>query len=127
MRIAQRRAAKEAIPTSRPNDVPNDVPIDVPIDVPNPQDYGLITQLRELLGLVLPHTCEDAHLTAALPEDALIVSIDTEWERQGLEECVVEIGFTVLDTRDIININPGLYGDGWFSKAKTYQYVASVT
>lgn len=107
--------------------MPNDVPTDVPIDVPNPQDYGSITQLRDLLGLAPPHTSENAHLTAALPEDALIVSIDTEWERQGLEERVVEIGFTVLDTRDTINISPGLYGDGWFSKAKTYHYVASIT
>lgn len=103
------------------------MPSDVPTDVPNPQDYGSITQLRELLGLVPPHTSENAHPTAALPEDALIVSIDTEWERQGPEECVVEIGFTVLDTRDIINITPGPYDDGWFSKTKTYHYVACIT
>jgi hypothetical protein len=98
-----------------------------PPDEANPQDYGSITQLRELLGLAPPHTTEEACATAALPQDALIVSLDVEWERQGLKDYVVEIGLTILDTRDIINVAPGTFGDDWFSKTKTYHYVTSVT
>lgn len=90
----------------------------------NPQDYGSITQLRELLGLAPSQNTHDA---VALPEDALIVSIDTEWEHRRLRDFVVEVGITVLDTRDIINVAPGKFGDDWFSKTKTYHYVASAT
>jgi hypothetical protein len=90
----------------------------------DPQDYGSITQLRELLGLA---SSQDTHDTVALPEDALIVSIDTEWEHRRLGDFVVEVGITILDTRDIVNVAPGKFGDDWFSKAKTYHYVASAT
>ena len=111
LRLAKRASASTSTP-------PNET---------NPQDYGSITQLRELLGFAPPHTIKEADATAALPQDALIVSLDVEWERQGLKDYVVEIGLTILDTRDIINIAPGSFGDDWFSKTKTYHYVASVT
>jgi hypothetical protein len=92
--------------------------------VADPQDYGSITQLRELLGLA---PSQNTHDTVTLPEDALIVSIDTEWEHRRLRDFVVEVGITILDTRDIINVAPGKFGDDWFSKTKTYHYVASAT
>lgn len=93
----------------------------------NTNDYGSIKQLRQLLGLPPPHTSHKVESTPVLPEDALIVSFDTEWERRGLREHVVEIGVTTLDTRDIINTAPGPSANDWFSKAKTYHYVVDVT
>jgi len=94
---------------------------------PNPLDYGSITQLRELLGLAPLHTPQDAPTAATLPQDALIVSIDVEWERRGRRERIVEIGITILDTRDIVDVLPGQYGRDWFARAKTYHYVVDVT
>jgi hypothetical protein len=49
----------------------------------NPQDYGSITKLRELLGLT---PSQDTHDTVALHEDALIVSIDMELEHERLRD-----------------------------------------
>lgn len=94
---------------------------------PNPLDYGSITQLRELLGLAPLHTSQDPHTAANLPQDALIVSIDVEWERRGRRERIVEIGITILDTRNIIDVLPGRHGHDWFAKAETYHYVVNVT
>ena len=105
-REGERRALRLAKRTSRAS-----ASSPKPNDEPNPQDYGSITQLRELLGLAPPHTTKEAHATAALPQDALIVSLDVEWERQGLKDYVVEIGLTILDTRDIINVAPGMFGE----------------
>jgi len=94
---------------------------------PNLLDYGSITQLRELLGLAPLRTSQDAHTAATLPQDALIVSIDVEWERRGRRERIVEIGITILDTRDITDILPGHYSLDWFARTKTYHYVVDVT
>jgi hypothetical protein len=93
----------------------------------NPKDYGSIRELRLLLGLPQPYTSRSVHATSAVPEDALIVSFDTEWERHGLQDHVVEIGVTTLDTRDIIDTAPGEFAYDWISKAKTYHYVVDVT
>lgn len=108
MRLAERRAASHASKL-------------------NAKDYGSVKQLRELLGLPPLYTTHDVHASSDLPEDALIVSFDTEWERHGLREHIVEIGVTILDTRDIINVPPGPYAHDWISKAKTYHYVVDVT
>lgn len=94
---------------------------------PNPLGYGSITQLRELLGLAPLHTSRDAHTAATRFQDALIVSIDVEWEHRGRRERIVEIGITILDTRDITDVLPGQYGHDWFARAKTYHYVVDVT
>lgn len=93
----------------------------------NPEDYGSMKQLRELLGLPAPYTTHDVSSVNALPQDALLVSFDTEWERRGLVEHVVEIGVTLLDTRDIANTAPGVFAHDWISKAKTYHYVVDLT
>lgn len=93
----------------------------------NAKDYGSIKQLRDLLGLPPLYTTHEVHSASDTPEDALIVSFDTEWERHGLREHIVEIGVTILDTRDIINVPPGPYAHEWISKAKTYHYVVDVT
>lgn len=74
-----------------------------------------------------PHTSPNVHATCALPEDALLVSFDTEWERQGLKDHVVEVGVTTLDTRDIINTAPGESAYDWVAKTTTYHYVINVT
>lgn len=87
-------------------------------------DYGTIKDLRGLLGLPPPYTSHSVATTSALPDDALLVSFDTEFEtREGLDH-VVEIGITVLDTRDIIGTPPGPFAIDWFAKAKTHHYVA---
>jgi hypothetical protein len=93
----------------------------------DPKDYGSIAQLRDLLGLPPPYTTHRVHANATLPQDALIVSFDTEWERHGLKDHVVEIGVTILDTRDIIDVAPGRFAYDWIAKTKTYHYVVDVT
>jgi hypothetical protein len=90
-------------------------------------DYGTIENLRDLLGLPLPYTSHSVSTTSALPEDALIVSFDTETEIHGGRDHVVEIGVTVLDTRDIIDTAPGPFALDWIAKAKTYHYVVDIT
>ena len=94
---------------------------------PNPLHYGSITQLRELFGLAPLHTSQDAYTAGNVPQDALVVSIDTEFERRGRKKHIVEIGITILDTRDIIDVLPGRSGHDWFARAKTYHYVVNVT
>lgn len=93
----------------------------------NQEDFGSISQLRELLGLPSLYSSHHVESTRALPQDALIVAFDTEWERHGLVEHVVEIGITALDTRDIANTAPGPSAHNWISKAKTYHYVVDTT
>jgi len=93
----------------------------------SPEGYGSIEQLRDLLGLPPSFTTHHVHANATLPQDALIVSFDTEWERHGLKDHVVEIGVTILDTRDIINVAPGPFAYNWISETKTYHYVVDVT
>lgn len=84
-------------------------------------------QLRDLLGLPPLYTSHKVDSTNALPQDALLVSFDTEWERRGLVEHVVEIGVTLLDTRDIANTSPGPCARDWISRTKTYHYVVDLT
>lgn len=93
----------------------------------NAKDFGSIKQLRKLLGLRPRHISDHADKTLALPEDALIVSFDTECERQGPSKHVVEIGVTTLDTRDIVDVAPGPFAHDWISKTKTYHYVVDIT
>lgn len=93
----------------------------------NPEDYGSMKQLRDLLGLPPLYSSHNVDSTNALPQDALLVSFDTEWERRGLGKHVVEIGVTLLDTRDISKTAPGPYARDWISKSKTYHYVVDLT
>jgi hypothetical protein len=90
-------------------------------------DYGTIEDLRGLLGLPPPYTSHSVAITSALPEDALLVSFDTEFELREGRDHVVEIGVTVLDTRDITDTAPGPFALDWFAKAKTHHYVADTT
>jgi hypothetical protein len=89
-------------------------------------DYGTIEDLRDLLGLPPPYTSCRVSTTPAMSEDALIVSFDTETEIHGGRDHVVEIGVTVLDTRDIIDTAPGPFALDWIAKAKTYHYVVDI-
>jgi hypothetical protein len=90
-------------------------------------DYGTIEDLRVLLGLPPPYTSHSVATTSALPDDALLVSFDTEFETREGRDHVVEIGVTVLDTRHIIGTAPGPFAIDWFAKAKTHHYVADTT
>jgi hypothetical protein len=92
--------------------------------------YGTIKDLRGLLGLPPPYTSGRVSTTPALPEDALIVSFDTEIEQDQddhLHSRVVEVGVTVLDTREIIDTAPGPFARDWIAKAKTHHYVLDTT
>ena len=66
--------------------------------------HGSITQLRNLHGLAPTQTSKETPTTAALPKDALTVSIDTEHEIRRLKKQVVEIGITTLDTLDTTSV-----------------------
>jgi hypothetical protein len=90
-------------------------------------DYGTIEDLRKVLGLPPPYASHRVSNTSALPEDALIVSFDTESEIHGGRDLVVEIGVTVLDTRDIIDTAPGPFALDWSAKTKTLHYVVDTT
>lgn len=85
--------------------------------------------LRSLLDLTdnAGHDVQRPMLRPASPADALIVSIDTEFEPHRLQEKVVEVGMTVLDTRDIYNTEAGPFASNWFEKTRTYHYVMDKT
>jgi len=93
----------------------------------NAGEYSSIEQLRDLLGLPSLYTSQDVSTTPASPQDALIVSVDTENEKHGNDNHVVEIGVTILDTRDIVDSAPGPSARDWIAKTKTYHYVVDVT
>lgn len=96
---------------------------------PLPRGYGSIEALLSLLDLS-GHCSENVNNPCAhtpRPKDALIVSIDTESERHGLKEHAVEIGVTILDTRDIYDVKPGPFARDWIDKTKTYHYVVDKT
>lgn len=91
--------------------------------------YGRIAALHKLLHLSA--SCSDSinepTSHSPVPLDALLVCIDTESERHGLKDHVVEIGITFLDTRDIANTRPGAFARDWIDRMKTYHYVVDKT
>jgi len=82
-----------------------------PVVLPRTTD---ILGLRKTLGLDDPN---------AKPQDAVFVSIDTEF--RGEE--VLEIGISSLDTRDIMDTAPGRYAKNWISKFKHQHLVIART
>ena len=75
----------------------------------SPRTSG-VAQLRQDLGL-------DGE--ASILEDAVYVSIDTEFRSRS----VVELGVSTLDTRDIAGIKPDHRAANWISKVKHYHFV----
>ncbi|EME49672.1 hypothetical protein DOTSEDRAFT_76908 [Dothistroma septosporum NZE10] len=60
-------------------------------------------------------------------EDVVLIAIDTESERQGLLNHVVEVGLSVLRTRDIHNVKPGAHVKNWIAKVRHHHIVIDVT
>ena len=94
-----------------------------------PHGYGNIKALHSLLNLSDSCSNDINHPCSHFPQpaDALIASIDTETERHGLKDHIVEIGLTILDTRSIYAANPGPFAHAWLAKTKTYHYVLDKT
>ena len=83
-----------------------------------------INRLRRLLGLAPILSLKQA---LGQPQDALIVAVDTECESHGLKLHVVELGVTILDTRDIAFEPPGDGAQNWIAKTKSYHWVVDAT
>lgn len=60
-------------------------------------------------------------------ETQVLVAIDTESERHGLIDHVVEIGITILNVRDILDVPPGDYLRNWTSKMSHHHLVLDFT
>ena len=58
---------------------------------------------------------------------ATFVAIDTESEKRGLINHVVEIGVTILRVRDTINISPGQHLRNWLPKMEHHHLVLDIT
>jgi hypothetical protein len=53
----------------------------------------------------------------AREEDAVLIAIDVE-SYEHAHNIITEVGIAILDTRDIVDLPPGDYGQNWFSKIK---------
>ncbi|KAK3116527.1 hypothetical protein LTR53_003015 [Teratosphaeriaceae sp. CCFEE 6253] len=82
--------------------------------------YSSLGDLRTLLGLA-------ATRNDGSPQDAVLVSIDTESERRGLIDNVVEVGITTLLIADIYGTDPGDYARNWTAKMEHKHMVLDVT
>lgn len=60
-------------------------------------------------------------------KDVVLIAIDTESERQGRISHVVEVGLSVLRTRDIHNLEPGAHVKNWVAKVKHHHIVVDIT
>ena len=78
--------------------------------------FGDIDSLSSLLGI-----------NETMAEPSVLVAIDTESERHGLRVDVVEIGVTVLDTRDIRDLPPGDHLRNWTQKMRHHHLVLDIT
>ena len=81
---------------------------------------GRLEDLRFILGL-------EISISSRKPHDAVFVSLDTEFERHGLIDQVVEVGITTLSTRDIRGVEPGQHVRNWVQRMKHYHFVVGDT
>jgi len=81
--------------------------------------YGSIEDLKAALALKVK--------PATLSECAVLVAIDTESEKRGLLNHVVEVGVTILRVRDIIGTAPGAFLSNWIAKLKHHHLVLDIT
>jgi hypothetical protein len=85
--------------------------------------YGTIEDLRKLLG-VTTFGLSDPMDSAP---NAVLVAIDTEFERFGLINHVVEVGISVLRVPDVYASHPGDYSRNWFTKVEHRHIVLDIT
>lgn len=60
-------------------------------------------------------------------EDVVLIAIDTESERQGFLNHVVEVGLSILRTRDVHNLEPGAHVRNWIAKVRHHHIVIDIT
>ncbi|KAK5126166.1 hypothetical protein LTR08_005018 [Meristemomyces frigidus] len=81
--------------------------------------YGGIDELRSILGF---------RRTPGTPfPNTVLVAVDTECERSGLVNNVVEIGVTTLRVRDVAGVPPGLHLCNWMRHMSHFHIVVDVT
>ena len=95
----------------------------------NASSYGTINELRVLLDLpALDQADENPQAKAKLRgQETVFIALDTENERHGLMNHVVEVGISILKTRDLREREPGKFARDWISKVKTHHYVVDIT
>ncbi|KAI6858320.1 hypothetical protein KC338_g7751 [Hortaea werneckii] len=81
--------------------------------------YGGSNELRAVLGLTSER--------GALDDAPVLVAVDTESEKRGLINHVVEVGVTILRVRDIWNVEPGPHLRNWIPKMKHFHVVLDIT
>ncbi|KAK3673151.1 hypothetical protein LTR78_006991 [Recurvomyces mirabilis] len=84
--------------------------------------YATIFELRDLLGL--PGSTRAGQGPAP---NSVLIAIDTEFERLGLVNHVVEIGITVLRLKDLVGVEPGTNARAWLAKSEHRHMVIDVT
>ncbi|EMC94574.1 hypothetical protein BAUCODRAFT_158151 [Baudoinia panamericana UAMH 10762] len=86
---------------------------------PSWKGYPDIHYLRSLLGL------QPSSSTKA--QNAILVAIDTESERHGLINNVVEVGITTLKVVDIMGTEPGPHMQAWMPNFRHHHIVVDIS
>ncbi|KAK4569555.1 hypothetical protein LTR86_003318 [Recurvomyces mirabilis] len=84
--------------------------------------HTTIFRLRDLLGL--PGSTRAGQGPAP---NSVLIAIDTESERLGLVNHVVEVGITVLRLKDLVGVEPGTHARAWLAKSEHRHMVIDVT
>ncbi|TKA74729.1 hypothetical protein B0A55_04039 [Friedmanniomyces simplex] len=99
--------------------------------VPSASQYGSLESLQTLLGIAQPR--RDLPQTLGPPDkpsppsNAVLVSIDTEFERSGLLDYVIEVGITILRIPKIYGTAPGERICNWSAAMEHRHIVLDVT
>ncbi|KAK0936692.1 hypothetical protein LTR29_011745 [Friedmanniomyces endolithicus] len=94
-------------------------------------EYGSLHDIQTLLGIAPPPEGLQHALGLVKkpdqPANAVLVSIDAEFERSGLIDHVVEVGITILRIADIYGMDPGLRIRNWSGAMEHRHIVLDVT
>ncbi|KAK1053205.1 hypothetical protein LTR74_016350 [Friedmanniomyces endolithicus] len=94
-------------------------------------EYGSLHDIQTLLGIAPPPEGLQHALGLVSkpnqPANAVLVSIDAEFERSGLVDHVVEVGITILRISDIYGMDPGSRIRNWSSVMEHRHIVLDVT
>lgn len=80
--------------------------------------FTSIDTLRSILGLEFP---------GQELEDAVLVALDTEFHSFGGAQHVSEVGLSILDTRELINVKPGRLAELWKEKIRHHHFLVGRT
>ncbi|KAK0255359.1 hypothetical protein LTS09_009747 [Friedmanniomyces endolithicus] len=94
-------------------------------------EYGSLQELQTLLGIAPPPEGLQRALGLVSkpdqPPNAVLVSVDAEFERSGLVDHVVEVGITILRISDIYGMDPGPRIRNWSGAMEHRHIVLDVT